>query len=519
MTQALCRLAQNDDGSIACVDCKRPTPTRFGLSHKRFCDARCEESSPATREIKRNPALTPKETDLKRLASLLEPCNCPAGKAENRNAALRMIEQWPKPAVLDNGRWAVGVTTAPRNGGKLRPTLDALRNNGWRPYVFAEPGSDLANPGDCLVRVNPKRLGAWHNWKFAAETLLAETDAELILIVQDDTIVLPGVRQFVERSQWPVDAGFLSLYLSRRQSLPLGNKIGIVQVTKSRDTDDEDKPAGLYWGACAWAFKRERLKEILTSKLMSTWKGIKAEDNPDRKPEDVKHIDNGVSRAVKRMRLGWYAISPSASQHVAEHSSIWEKNGDGGDRGAISLVSDWAVLDGTRKASTGREDYDSAMAAWSRLVGRCDYPLSPVLWDYIKPLLSPEAKVLEFGSGLSTRLIRSTGASLTSIEQDATIAAASGATHCPLTRSGWYDWVPDGTRYDLILIDGPALKGREGILPFIPDLILPGGTIIVDDCQRRNERGLATMIAGLVGSNFSIGTDGGRRSWGVVRLP
>jgi hypothetical protein len=124
--------------------------------------------------------------------------------------------------------------------------------------------------------------------------------------------------------------------------------------------------------------------------------------------------------------------------------------------------------------------------------------------------------VLEFGSGLSSRLIRSTGADLTSIEQDPIIAAASGATYCPLMRSGWYDWVPEGSRYDVVLIDGPARRGRDGVLPFISDLLAPGGVVIVDDCQREAERRLAKSIASRLGSEVHFASDS-RRRWAILR--
>src|SRR5690606_28725340 len=127
--------------------------------------------------------------------------------------------------------------------------------------------------------------------------------------------------------------------------------------------------------------------------------------------------------------------------------------------------------------------------------------------------------ILEFGSGPSSWLLRTLSSDVTSIEQNAVIAGASGATYSPLADNGWYSWRPDGKTYDVILIDGPAHQGRWGILPHLRSMVHQGTIVIVDDTQREDEYSLVMKIK----SEFSVSTTlshfrKGNRMFSVLKL-
>ena len=447
-----------------------------------------------------------------RLAKSLEPCQCPVGRLENIQFATDTLRRWPTPVNRQSDKWAVGITTAPRTECPITTCLQSIRVNGWEPIIFAEPGCELIPGTNCVL--NQRKRGAWHNWVFAANTLLA-TGAERILIVQDDTVLIPGVRNYLDRVKWPSDAGFVSLYRSRRQTPD--EPPGIRAVTQSF-AEGQWRRAGFYWGACAWAFERETLAAILREPLVVHWRGLGIEDDPDRQPHEVKHIDNVIARAAKRAGFRWYAVTPSAAQHVAEYSTIMHgANGKPlgcvGDRAASRIVSDWSF--GATIPTTGDAEYDATLAAWSRLFGRPDFPFAQGLWDRLRASVGPGTRVLEFGSGVSTLLMRAAGAEVTSIEQDAVIAATSGAKHCPLNSDGWYEWEPSGGPYDVILIDGPAIRGRDGVVRHIRSLAGPSTVVIVDDTHRRAEAQLAHWIAEILDRRVQMTAADGR-GWAVV---
>src|SRR5690554_5848649 len=76
---------------------------------------------------------------LERLALYLTPGRCGCDREDRYRMIRHQLAKWPKPELLDNGRWAVAVTTAPRKCGDISPCLQSLISNGWAPMVFAEP--------------------------------------------------------------------------------------------------------------------------------------------------------------------------------------------------------------------------------------------------------------------------------------------------------------------------------------------------------------------------------------------
>lgn len=141
-------------------------------------------------------------------------------------------------------------------------------------------------------------------------------------------------------------------------------------------------------------------------------------------------------------------------------------------------------------------------------------------------------RTLEFGCGLSTLAFDRQKTQHTSIEHDPrwierVRSQLKGETvtlvHAPLQHN-WYDWrTPYGTLYDLILLDGPPGNaptdpGRRGAVEFIPSLLAPGGTILIDDTQRDAEKDISRLLAERLGLVRRTVEHGGR-SFDVLTAP
>lgn len=476
-------------------------------------------------------------TKFDRLTNALLPCKCKEARLENIGYAKKLLNNWNVSDNLDNGEWSVGVTTAPRRESNLPMCLNSLRVNGWLPTVYAEPGTNLSGIGQCNVVQNKETLGPWFNWLRCASEL-AQNGSKYVLIVQDDTVIVPGARNAVERLPDPLNAGFLSLYLSSCQSH--FTEPGIFKVHKSLHSGKWET-SGIFWGACAWVFETRTLRKILKHPTVQNWKGIRipcskgkdgncrhcgnlvvknskngvvsfCQTQLDNRPNSkVCHIDTVISNTTRQMGLNWYAFGPSAAQHVSKYSTIGTGT-NSGNRVANSIVSDWSKVFKANLTDTGDYYYDERMRDWSKLTGSYLYPISQPMWRQLNSLI-PNKRVLEFGSGLSTWLMQGIAESVTSIEQDGYVASLTGAKHCPLV-DGWYGWKPEG-KYDVILIDGPARVGREKILPHIKDLVNPSCVVVVDDTHRKDEYRLAMSISQLLDGKIQS-HEHGKRKWCTI---
>lgn len=211
------------------------------------------------------------------------------------------------------GDWFVGVTTAPRTGPTLHECIQTVRAAGWNPVVFAEPGSPATNAGTVW---NDKQLGVWHNWLSMAKYALT-TDAKYILTLQDDIILHPDTRNYVESMASSIE-GFLSLYTSRKYGR--NQPGGIRRVfTKS------------LWGACALAFPRDVLQAVVDHEISKTWLGARPKTKSTRaqtyqgraeNPHRIANSDTAIGKAMNALSLPMEFVIPSPGRHIALHSSI-----------------------------------------------------------------------------------------------------------------------------------------------------------------------------------------------------
>ena len=234
-------------------------------------------------------------------------------------------------------RWSVGVTTAPRadgddtwraqarkrgfrEGPAIETTLASLRAAGFSNItVFAEPGSHRPS-GDCASLYanwvdRPELYGGWDNWRYALDYLGRFNPLcpapEAILLCQDDVILCKGVREFLDATLWPSNAGVISLYCSSKHAT--GNGLSTISVGSS------------YWGALAFAFPPEQAQALLASNIPNTLQG--------------NRIDNRVGLWANSTSRRLWVFTPSLAQHTGEFRSAM-RHGHGQGMSANDFVGE-----------------------------------------------------------------------------------------------------------------------------------------------------------------------------------
>lgn len=221
------------------------------------------------------------------------------------------IDKWSSDS--SNGKWAVGMTTAPRPQVTIRESVASFKANGWTPTIFAEPGSDLDGI-DCPIVQHAERLGCWYNWICQAKSLLAwHPDAEWILTTQDDAAIVPGCRELAEAWDWPDDCGVLSFYLPTRSTYDHPHRRQRVRKPRGINPIDQQN----MHGTLAVAFPRDVLKSIVSHRIAIEW-GTRRKW---RKPYLVDNDDICIGRCINALGLKMYYTFPSCCQHIATVSS------------------------------------------------------------------------------------------------------------------------------------------------------------------------------------------------------
>jgi len=215
---------------------------------------------------------------------------------------------------IDNGDWFVAITTAPRRDCTLAECVHSMRVAGWEPTIFAEPQSTKT---DAKTFWNETRKGCWHNWLASAQYAIENTSAKVILTVQDDSLFHPDSRSFTESILWPSDdAAFVSLYTPRHYSE--GRGVGVNRIaTRS------------LWGACALAWRREVLEQVVTHPAAESWAGMRPRSgNPEviqrrrDNPSLIANSDTAIGIILNRIGKAMWFIDPSPVTHIASYSTL-----------------------------------------------------------------------------------------------------------------------------------------------------------------------------------------------------
>jgi hypothetical protein len=237
------------------------------------------------------------------------------------------------PLAASSERWTVAVTTAPRTDCTLVESINSIRSAGWEPIVFAEPNSTET---DCQTIQNDKRHGVWFNWLKSARWCVNNTDAELIMTVQDDAIFHPDSLEFTESILWPHEnCGFVSLYTPKHYTITRENRKRPVGVNRI--------PTQSLWGACALVWDRRVLKAVVNHPIAKSWLGVPPSNRKTRKsvmakrkanPWMVANSDTAIGKILNALKRPMFFVDPSPVSHVAIHSTI----GHGDNKGRRNCI-------------------------------------------------------------------------------------------------------------------------------------------------------------------------------------
>ncbi len=424
--------------------------------------------------------------------------------------------------------WAVGVTTAPRKEPTLQKCVDSLHAAGWHPTVFAEPGSPATNAPTIQNKI---KKGCWHNWLHAARWLLDNTDADVLLTVQDDAVFHQDSLEFTDRVLWPrEDVAFVSLYTPKHYQIhhsePDRWGPGVRRVSTNS-----------LWGSLALAWDRETLTKVVDHHIAKKWLGVgpakqcaKAAFFQLRKqdPSMINNADTAIGKIVNNIGRSMWFIDPSPVHHVAKFSAI--NHGDNrGRRNCIRCadprepLKDQVPFAGhqveleagpyTRNkfVITGEDRYDAGRRRMHRLGHRLSWGITLDLWRAIRDEVRSDDDTLEFGCGTSTTAFEG-AATHTAIEQDLKQSRLfQCAVHAPMNADKWYDWEP-AKKYRVILIDGPFRGDRKAGIGCVRAAAADNAVIYIDDIMRVAESELFEELAAMMGKTATR-----HGTWGVLR--
>lgn len=250
---------------------------------------------------------------------------------------------WPSEGTM---KWYVAVTTAPRKECTLERCISSIRNSGWEPIIFAEPESTMT---DALTIHNSNKLGIWFNFLNSVKVAL-ESDADIIMTVQDDSLFHPDSKSFTESILWPsIDCGFISLYTPRHYTMNNGQTKALQRrrnqpVTEYREPGVNRIYTQSLWGACALVWPRKVLERLIEHNITKKWVGAHPRSgNPAvfksrmENPSIVANSDTAIGKLMNAMNKTMWFVDPSPVEHIARYSTI--KHGSNtGNRNAIRIA-------------------------------------------------------------------------------------------------------------------------------------------------------------------------------------
>lgn len=203
--------------------------------------------------------------------------------------------------------WAVGVTTSPRREPTIHRTVDSLKESGFFPTVFAEPGSFV--DVDAPVVQRTFRHGCWKNYVETLRDLLSlKPDAQAIAVFQDDIVICKNVKDFLEHDLWPgLRTGAVSLYSAEEYESQ-----GVVGI---------DKRGFMVLGLCAVVYPRD-VAHRLVHEFGHDWRGCHCKTSYVDDVTKKKAADTWVSSSLKAMGRDVFHYRPSLVQHISDVSSV-----------------------------------------------------------------------------------------------------------------------------------------------------------------------------------------------------
>lgn len=209
--------------------------------------------------------------------------------------------------------WQVGVTAVLQRKSNLLPqTLASLAKAGWdSPRIFVDGGTADDWRGvkyPVTVRDKINGLGNW--WLGMQELYARNPMADRYLMVEDDVLFLPNVRQYLDALKWPGE-GYLNLYTAPGNTPVANGKQGFFKVPTAH--------MGL--GALALVFNRDSIVKLLSSSyFVEAFRPFDLR-TMTRKPNSHRarmHQDGHAAKAMKAVGWSEYCHFPSIAQHMGD---------------------------------------------------------------------------------------------------------------------------------------------------------------------------------------------------------
>jgi hypothetical protein len=206
---------------------------------------------------------------------------------------------------------AIAITTAPRPVASFDRSLASLRAAGFDQGVWVfNDGPSQADIPACRVVNNSPPLGGLKNWAHALETLVNETAAPWLMVLEDDIQWAKGAAAALRRDLEKLEAvsgatiGYLSLYLARKVAHEIEQRKGRRPL-----------PSGMYvsglgrgcWGSQAYVIPRAAAVDLLR------WPAF---DDKRRNYEKNRNRDNIVSGCLAAMGRRLYYRVPCLVDHA-----------------------------------------------------------------------------------------------------------------------------------------------------------------------------------------------------------
>lgn len=205
--------------------------------------------------------------------------------------------------------FAIGMTHIGRDQGYVYDSIKDLRRAGFDQniHVFSEPHhNDLSAVPNITVHQNEKQRNCYPNWRHTMHWLLDNTDAQWLLIVQDDVVYRDDAAErfqsFIDKLPGGKGVGFISLYTSRAM-IPK-------PLPKTNTWVDAKFHNRAFWGALAIAIPRGSAERLRAH------------------PPFIEHahprkVDVVVGNCMrKHFGLRTMVHSPSLADHIGSYSSL-----------------------------------------------------------------------------------------------------------------------------------------------------------------------------------------------------
>ena len=220
-------------------------------------------------------------------------------------------------------RLAVGMTIGLRRvKGKTfnyaQQAITSFRTVGFTEplHVFVEPGAEVHLPKSrygLVVHSNKRKLGCFRNFKRAATHLTGCTDAEWLLLLQDDAIWRADGATLLYTALESFDAqsvGFISPYTSKAM---IGKKHLAAFAKRRADSPVRWVPCKFYnnafWGAVALCFPRASMLKMQAHKRYTQHK-------------HHRKLDVVVGNVMRDLRLPMFVALPSVVDHIGRWSTL-----------------------------------------------------------------------------------------------------------------------------------------------------------------------------------------------------